>query len=520
MSDDKEPADNHDFSDFDDLFAEQDDDFDPNAVLDAVSDDAPSTSDAKPIEDEDIDALIDDLMDDDSLDNSTSDDLAPDSTADENDPSDAAVDELLDQEWDDVVTPDEEPTVAVADEQEEILPSDPPEAESEFEDETEAEPESVDAEAEPDAVDDDPVMDDDETPDIDFVDDSSDEATEAVDDATDDAVEELENFDDFIVDDDEPTITPEFGEQAALDPIPEPIEPAIAPPVAPPPVAASRAAEPDRADEWADDEIIPDRSSDSDRPAERKESGLKESDENDEEEDEAVKQSNMIALIAGAVALVASMGGLWLGYSAKAELAQRPVLAAGGSALDAAKLKAIDDKMGQVDERITKLSTRLASFGAMSGGSSDPKLDALDSRTARLEQLVSNVKEEIGHLRHAIASQPAKAAPVRKVVKKAHKKRVKAKAKPKQQRKVVAAAPHGGKWFVNLTSHSNPKSAQHQVQRMANRGIAAESRQVVVKGRTYYRVRIAGFASRSKSIAFKTMLAKKYKISDSWVSNY
>ncbi|MDX8414387.1 MAG: SPOR domain-containing protein [Mariprofundales bacterium] len=518
MSDDKEPADNHDFSDFDDLFAEQDDDFDPNAVLDAVSDDAPSTSDAKPIEDEDIDALINDLMDDDSLDDSGSDDLAPDSTADENDPSVAAGDELLDQEWDDVVTPDEEPVAAVADENEESLPSDPPEvdspeaappevappeaAPSEVGSELENEAEAVDAMAEPDAVDDDLVMDDDETPDIDFVDDAA--AKEAVDGVTDDAVEELENFDDFIVDDDEPAIAPEFGEQAELDPIPKPIEPEISPPVADSPPAV------DRADEWVDNEIVPDRSSDSDRSTEP--------DENDEEEDEAVKQSNMIALIAGAVALVASMGGLWLGYSAKVELAQRPVLAAGGSALDAAKLQAIDDKVGQMDERITKLSTRLASFGAMSGGSSDPKVDALDSRTARLEQLVSDVKEEIGHLRHTISAQPAKAASASKAVKKVHKKRV--KAKPRRQHKAVVVAPRGGKWFVNLTSHSNRKSAQHQVQRMANRGIAAESRQVVVKGRTYYRVRVAGFASRSKAIAFKAMLAKKYNVSDSWVSNH
>ncbi|MDQ6965203.1 MAG: SPOR domain-containing protein [Mariprofundales bacterium] len=518
MREDRDSVDNHDFSDFDDLFADQDDDFDPAAALDEARSGSPAKSssttdngsppsstqpDGHKVEADDINALIDEIMDDESIHDSTHDsphdrdsaDATP--AADGSSDSLAADDELqLDQEWDDVVTTDDDAAQVAESGQDGSLIAD------------------------------------DEMPDIDFLPDSENSDSEISGDndqaADGDAVEELENFDDFIIDDDEETIAPEFGEQTALDPPsdagdssdplsaeqefadPAPSDSATAEStVSDPAVFDQSVAADGAADEWSDNGVA-DHDLEPDQQA----------DVQAEEEDPAVKQSNMIALVAGAVALVASMGGLWLGYSVKAELAQMPAQAAPGSSpLDDAKLKGIEETLSQVDGRITKLSTRVASFGAMHGGSTDPKVEALDGRTARLEQLVSDIKEEIGHLRHQIAEQPQRPSAARRVVKRRGVERVKPAAKPKLSVK-AATAHSGGGWFVNLTSHTSKRSAQQQVKQMARKGITAESKRVVVKGRIYYRVRIAGFASRSQSLAFKAMLAKKYHITDSWVSNY
>ena len=346
-------------------------------------------------------------------------------------------------------------------------------------------------------------MGDDEVPDIDFHDDAEEEPREEVDEL----IEELESFDDFIIDDDEPAIASDFSDETALEPEPQAEAAAAAP------TPEDDAPAPRQDDDWEEEREPAGQEEERILPEPEEELVPPEPD-NSEEEEASMKQSNMIALIAGAVALIASMGGLWLGYSAKAELAQMPAQSGGNAVLNDAKLKGIDKKLAQADERITKLATKLASVTATTGGTPDPRVDALDARTARLEQLISDVKEEIGHLRTMVAAQQARPAAVRRPVQ--HRARPKPKAKPKP----VAAAHRGGAWFVNLTSHSSPASARRQVRQMQRLGITAESKQVLVKGHTYYRVRIAGFASKAKANAFRAMLAKKYKITDSWVSNY
>jgi len=501
--DDKQPSDNHDFSDFDDLLAEQSEDFDHGLELEAV-DDQVATDGAPPTknspqpqtdattEDSDVADLIDEIMGSEASD----DPIDAPSTIETNSTKvpDTVVEEALGQEEDDMVSPD----------------TDAP-----FEDEAVeaiAEPTPDDTVEETGQGEGGRIMDDDELPDIDFPDGGSEaHASQAVDDI----IDELESFDDFVIDDDEPAIAPEFSAQAALDPVEQPETPPVVPSqledvIAEQPAPAS--------DQWADEAINSATTAEERIIPEQKNESSNQPDP--EKEEESMKQSNMIALIAGAVALLASMGGLWLGYSAKAELAQMPVQVGGNGVLTDAKLKAMDEKMGQVDERITKLATRLASFGVMSGGSSDPKVDALDNRTARLEQLISDIKEQIGHLRNTMATKQSRPVAVGNVVKSKPQPKANPKPKPRIKAKPVSAINSGGKWFVNLTSHSNQKSAQRQVQQMKKLGITAQSKQVVVKGSTYFRVRIAGFASKAKSNAFKAMLAKKHHISDSWISNY
>jgi len=513
--DDKQPSDNHDFSDFDDLFAEQEDDFSLDSVGEKPIADAAVSSPDLPTEELPL-SQPDVIIEDDEMDDLLDEPVTP-SSAIEKDAEvepELADEESFDDEWEDVVIDEdiadedvgatETEASTVADTIEDA--SEPEDSDTmlddnaSVDDNSSAAPPSEHASAVEKEGDEATI--DDELPDIDFSDegDEDQEASQAVDEI----IEELESFDDFIIDDEEEAnVTPEFDAQTALEPEEQSA-----------PVPSQSAAKRDESSNQRDNDdethfadvdqrIIPeqaDGTSDLSTP------------DNEEEEDESMKQSNMIALIAGAVALLASMGGLWLGYSAKAQISQMPTQVGGNSVLSDAKFKNIDKKMNQADEQVTKLATQLATLKAISGGGSDPKVEELDTRTARLEQLMSDLKEQIGHLRTAIATKQARPAPVRKVV---HR-----KAKPRPTPKPKATVRHQGRWFVNLTSHSNARSAKQQVQQMKKLGITAESRQVVVKGRTYFRVRIAGFASKAKSVAFKSMLAKKYHITDSWVSNH
>ncbi len=378
-------------------------------------------------------------------------------------------------------------------------------------------PESVAQETSTDDdTDEDVLVEDDELPDIHFPDEdaAADEGDETSGgDPVDESVEELENFDDFIIDDASPAedeATDAFAADVALD---SDGGGAVSTPAQTEPEGAVD-------DGWVDeDDAGNGESSQGDSGSNEEErivpDELAEQDEQTDVDEEDSMKSNMIALIAGAVALVASMGGLWLGYSAKAELASLPATTSGGGdALSEARLKAMDERLGQLEGRLSKLATQLASVGAMAGEDSGQRIDELGTRTDRLEQLARDLKEQIGHINSRISNRaqvaPRRSAPPRKRVS-----RPVTKPNPKS-----AIAHSSGSWFVNLTSHSSQKAANKQIRQMKKLGFTAESKRVLVKGRIFFRVRVPGFASKRKAQEFRKMLASRYKITDSWVSNY
>ncbi|MDQ6951435.1 MAG: SPOR domain-containing protein [Mariprofundales bacterium] len=331
----------------------------------------------------------------------------------------------------------------------------------------------------------------------------------APDSETDEAIENFDDFDDFVIENkDEPdhaTASEAFGDavmleptaneesEALLEPTPAPAEPTddlFDEKIEPEPGPINPA------EEMTHDEPIPHDFNTPNEPT--------------EEEDEDMKPS-IIALIAGAVALIASMGSLWMGYSAKSAVAHLPAPTANSSVMDGIQIKAIQHQMGGLDERLKKLSTQLASQGGMTSPSNNSEVEALTTRTTRLEQIVSDIKEQIGHLRNS-PPQPS-VAPVSSM--RSHAPLVIKAATPTHR--PIRHRRHG--WFVNLTSHTRKPSANHQIQQLKKLDIQAESKRVVVKGRRYYRVRIPGFSSKAKATAFKKMLATKHHITDSWVSN-
>jgi hypothetical protein len=70
-------------------------------------------------------------------------------------------------------------------------------------------------------------------------------------------------------------------------------------------------------------------------------------------------------------------------------------------------------------------------------------------------------------------------------------------------------------WAVNLMSLGSEAAAEKQVAHFQDMGIKAEYALIPVKGKLWYRVRIAGFANKKDAIAYKKILSEKYSIS-SW----
>ncbi|MDX8409242.1 MAG: SPOR domain-containing protein [Mariprofundales bacterium] len=562
MSDDNprdQQDDDHDFSDFDDLFDPEE--LEESAfITDDTPPDAPTSStspDPHPASEfDDLDSLEDLLDEEDTPSDATSsmpsepantesgDQPIEDEIADALDPMEAATqddipeinsnvsdDDLIDTPLADALDATTEPANEIENDAQEasndtLIEDEAPNA-LDIENAQEEDPEPFDdaLSAQPATEMDEPVVeqedpelsdeaerDNDPLPDLDFAEDGDGTDADDKDDAEkehqSEEIDSLDDeFEDFLVDieeaEDAPTAGDDFSSQVALDPVPET------------PIDSIEDDQP-----IADDGILEDTpNNESINPAQDLDDtdtlfDHEEETDSELEEEEDMKQ-NMIALIAGAVALLASMGAVWLGYSAKADLANRPVVEADSSSiLDAAQIKGMQQQIGGMDERLKKLATQIATQGSLPPSVSEAQVEAIATRTNRLEQLVSDIKEQIGHLRSRRAttstSTPAasKATPRKKSA--AHHTH-----KPR-----TPANQASNSWFVNLTSHSNQKSAGKQISRLKALGISAESKRVLVRGKIYYRVRIAGFSTKSKAESFKAMLLRKHHIRDSWTSNH
>jgi SH3-like domain-containing protein len=78
-----------------------------------------------------------------------------------------------------------------------------------------------------------------------------------------------------------------------------------------------------------------------------------------------------------------------------------------------------------------------------------------------------------------------------------------------------SASDSNKSWAVNLMSLGSEAAAEKQVAHFQGMGIKAEYALIPVKGKVWYRVRIADFANEKDAIAYKKLLSEKHSIS-SW----
>ncbi|RMG92462.1 MAG: hypothetical protein D6703_01875 [Zetaproteobacteria bacterium] len=74
-----------------------------------------------------------------------------------------------------------------------------------------------------------------------------------------------------------------------------------------------------------------------------------------------------------------------------------------------------------------------------------------------------------------------------------------------------------GPWKVNLVSVTSEAAARKETQRLQGLGIQASYTTLNIKGKPWYRVQVAGFASKEEAMKAAKELGKKLHMKDVWV---
>ena len=151
----------------------------------------------------------------------------------------------------------------------------------------------------------------------------------------------------------------------------------------------------------------------------------------------------------------------------------------------------------------------------------DIQMQRMERRISSLEQQISQgnvgLKERIDHLEKqlsSLSSLVAKQIEVRRAEKHVAKSNP---SKPKASITPVSIKSHTG-WVVNLMSLDSLQAAKKALADFKAKGIAAEIGRYSAKGKTRYRIRVAGFASKQEAETQKKYLARKFHIKAAWVN--
>jgi len=156
---------------------------------------------------------------------------------------------------------------------------------------------------------------------------------------------------------------------------------------------------------------------------------------------------------------------------------------------------------------------------AVSG--TDIQIQRMEHRISSLEQQISQqnmtLKERVGILEKQLSSLKALVAK-QAIAYRSKKQAMQHKAsKPKSTVSPVSVKPDAG-WVVNLMSLDSLPAAKKALADFKARGISAEIGHYSVKGKTRYRIRVAGFASKKEAEAQKEYLIRKHHIKAAWVN--
>lgn len=172
----------------------------------------------------------------------------------------------------------------------------------------------------------------------------------------------------------------------------------------------------------------------------------------------------------------------------------------------------LSKRMDQLESRFTGIQQHAVTPAPdKSIASLKKRLDELNARiTARFKTIartratnpVAEAKKPSAPLPEAI--KPIKIKPI--------------KIKPAVAAMTPAVDSGRGPWVVNLTSLSHATAANNEVARLKELGIRAEVIKIETQGKTWYRIRVPGFASAEKAERQRKILTGQLNIQDTWIS--
>lgn len=81
-----------------------------------------------------------------------------------------------------------------------------------------------------------------------------------------------------------------------------------------------------------------------------------------------------------------------------------------------------------------------------------------------------------------------------------------------------AAVPAKGNWAINIASYTNARIARRELAKMQQQGVDVELVTAEVNGKTIYRARVFGFASRRAAATAATEIQSKLGLKETWVT--
>lgn len=196
-------------------------------------------------------------------------------------------------------------------------------------------------------------------------------------------------------------------------------------------------------------------------------------------------------------ALVIAVGAVWFSTRLNGQVAelstrldavnQTPVVMPGGDPQTQQALASLEQRLGELAVLVE---------GPMSHMSESAKREreAMLARIDEVEKAVATLRERSAKV---VKATPVPAAPPAAPT---------TATAPAPAKK--SAAPRGN-WVVNLASLSDEKSAREELARMKRAGIDAELQTAVSGGKTWYRLRVMGFASREEAQAYGDKVRSK-----------
>ncbi|WP_152909238.1 SPOR domain-containing protein [Mariprofundus ferrooxydans] len=219
-----------------------------------------------------------------------------------------------------------------------------------------------------------------------------------------------------------------------------------------------------------------------------------------------VKLENMMTyILGGALALMAG-GATWIASTALDRVAQ----------IERNTLPVVQENREGGQNRGERLGAVEAQTQTY-----EQRIDALEQQVHTLTMVISNSasknwKDTLEPAAENAAPSPAPAESTTTPVNALTTPVTTAKPVPKAKTKTAPPTTNdNGKWAVNLTSYESQKAAELEVANFRKEGIKAEYIRIQIKGKIWYRLRVAGFTTEHDAVAYEKYL-KEFKGINAW----
>ena len=185
----------------------------------------------------------------------------------------------------------------------------------------------------------------------------------------------------------------------------------------------------------------------------------------------------------------------------------------------------VQTEMQQLQQRISGLATANRP-PAVDTDKQQAEQQQLLARITELERLGTEQRQQQAQTRQLTDTLNTQLAAQAKQIKlaaaaahKTHSNTI-AKASPavKSTAKSTASPATDGPWVVNLLSVTSRAEARRERKRLSNIGIDAEIRSAAVNGKTWYRLRVTGFASAADARDFGDRVAVQAGLKGTWAA--